>query len=173
MSTIDISKMNLSKISDLIAKNNGESNLLHNRIRELSNQNRYLSEVKENRLMELFTEYIELSTKLDITSYITFTGIQTGVKKGDKSHRPSFSPGDVIEISKKNKKSVVITCITKTHTIFESGVITKRNTTNPNWTFRIDLDSLYHYLTRITKFKQGFDSYVKRTEQLDSLGIII
>lgn len=172
MSTIDISKMTLSQISDLIAKNTGEINLLHTRIRELSNQNSYLSEVKENKLMDLFSEYIELGTKLDLTTYISFTGVQTGIKKGEPTYSPSFIPGDVIEFTKKNKKSIVITCLTKVMSnIDRSTGIRKTSVINPNWTFRIDGNSLYHYLIRIPQFKQGFDSYVKRTEALDLLGL--
>ena len=39
----------------------------------------------------------------------------------------------------------------------------------PNWTFRIDTNNLYHELVRDIQFKQGFESYVRRTEALDLL----
>ena len=42
-------------------------------------------------------------------------------------------------------------------------------TINPNWTFRVDTNSLYQWLMRDAQFKQGFESYVRRTESLDLL----
>ena len=63
-----------------------------------------------------------------------------------------------------------ITCLTKVISKLDktNGVRTSV-TTNPNWTFRIDTNSLYHGLMRDTQFKQGFESYVRRTESLDLL----
>ncbi len=172
MSTIDPSKMTISQITDLIAKNSGEINLLHNRIRELNKQSSYLSEIKQNKFFELFSDYIELGTKLDLTTYANFSGVQTGIKKGEPTYSPSFSPGDVIEFTKKNKKSIVITCLTKVMSSIDRTTGTRKtDVINPNWTFRVDTNSLYHYLMRIPQFKQGFDSYVRRTEALDLLGL--
>jgi hypothetical protein len=172
MSTIDPSKMTISQITDLIAKNSGEINLLHTRIRELNKQSSYLSETKQNKFLELFSDYIELGTKLDLTTYANFTGVQTGIKKGETIYNPSFSPGDVIEFTKKNKKSIVITCLTKVMSKIDTATGTRKTSTiNPNWTFRVDINSLYHYLMRTPQFKQGFDSYVRRTEALDLLGL--
>lgn len=176
MSTIDTSKMTISQITDLIAKNSGEFKLLHDRIRELNKQSSYLSEIKQNKFLELFSDYIELGTKLDLTTYANFTGVQTGIKKEENSHpsaySPSFSPGDVIEFTKKNKKSIVITCLTKVMSKIDISTGTRKTIAiNPNWTFRVDINSLYHYLMRTPQFKQGFDSYVRRTEALDLLGL--
>jgi len=172
MSTIDTSKMTISQITDLIAKNSGEINLLHTRIRELNKQSSYLSETKQNKFLELFSDYIELGTKLDLTTYANFSGVQTGIKKGETIYNPSFSPGDVIEFTKKNKKSIVITCLTKVMSKIDISTGTRKTSTiNPNWTFRVDINSLYHYLMRTPQFKQGFDSYVRRTEALDLLGL--
>jgi hypothetical protein len=172
MSTIDTSKMTISQITDLIAKNSGEFKLLHDRIRELNKQSSYLSEIKQNKFLELFSDYIELGTKLDLTTYANFSGVQTGIKKGEPIYSPSFSPGDVIEFTKKNKKSIVITCLTKVMSKIDTATGTRKTSTiNPNWTFRVDINSLYHYLMRTPQFKQGFDSYVRRTEALDLLGL--
>ena len=172
MSTIDTSKMTISQITDLIAKNSGEFKLLHDRIRELNKQSSYLSEIKQNKFLELFSDYIELGTKLDLTTYANFSGVQTGIKKGETIYNPSFSPGDVIEFTKKNKKSIVITCLTKVMSKIDTATGTRKTSAiNPNWTFRVDINSLYHYLMRTPQFKQGFDSYVRRTEALDLLGL--
>lgn len=172
MSTIDPSKMTISQITDLIVKNSGEFKLLNDRIRELNKQSSYLSEIKQNKFLELFSDYIELGTKLDLTTYASFTGVQTGIKKGEPTYSPSFTPGDVIEFTKKNKKSIVITCLTKVMSKIDTATGTRKTSAiNPNWTFRVDINSLYHYLMRTPQFKQGFDSYVRRTEALDLLGL--
>ena len=170
--SIDTSKMTISQITDLIAKNSGEFKLLHDRIRELNKQSSYLSEIKQNKFLELFSDYIELGTKLDLTTYANFSGVQTGIKKGEPTYSPSFSTGDVIEFTKKNKKSIVITCLTKVMSKIDTATGTRKTSAiNPNWTFRVDINSLYQYLMRTPQFKQGFDSYVRRTEALDLLGL--
>jgi hypothetical protein len=155
MSTIDPGKMTISQIADLIAKNNGEINLLHNRIRELNNQSSYLSEIKQNRFFELFTDYIELGTKLDLTTYANFSGVQTGIKKSEPTYSPSFTPGDVIEFTKKNKKSIVITCLTKVMSnIDRSTGIRKTGVINPNLNLDVALEpyiesQILHFIDRV------------------------
>lgn len=171
MSTIDTSKMTLSQIMDYMAKNTGDINLLNQQIKDLNKQNWNLQEAKNIRLSEFFSDYIELGTNYKVTSYMNLIGVQTGIKKGDITYPSSFSPDDVIEFTKKNKKSIVITCLSKSMYKFENKIRVGPYITKPNWTFRVDTDSLYHYLMRDSQFKQGFDSYLKRCEALELLGI--
>jgi hypothetical protein len=172
---IDVRKMTLAQISNLISSNNDETKLLHTKLNELGNQNKYLLEVKELRIIELFSEYIQIGGKYDVTSYMYLTGIQTGLVKPTTPtkpipKRPNFVDGDVIEFTKRNKKSIVITCLTKNDHSYANGAKTVK-THNPNWTFRIDTDSLYHQLTREPDFKQRFEAYVRRSEALELLGV--
>jgi hypothetical protein len=170
---IDVRKMTLAQITNLISSNNDETKLLHTKLNELGNQNKYLLEVKELRIIELFSEYIQIGSKYDVTSYMYLTGVQTGVKDVGKpitTKKPNFLAGDVIEFTKKNKKSIVITCLTKNDHNYANGARTV-TTHNPNWIFRINTDSLYHHLTREPDFKQRFEAYVRRSEALELLGV--
>ena len=91
---IDVRTMTLAQITNLISSNNDETRLLHTKLNELGNQNKYLLEVKELRIIELFSEYIQIGSKYDVTSYMYLTGVQTGVK--DATKKPNFLAGDVI-----------------------------------------------------------------------------
>lgn len=162
--------LTISQIDIEIVSNAEDINKLHKQLRLLNEKSSQLHRSRENKLHELFSDYIQIGTKYDITKYLNFTGLQTGVKKGEISYSPSFSNGDVIEFTKKNKKSIVITCLTKVISKLDrtNGVRTSV-TTKPNWAFRVDIDSLYHGLIRDPQFKLSFETYVRRTESLNLL----
>lgn len=162
--------MTIAQIDDLISENQKDINNLHKQLRLLGDKNNQLYRSREDKIHELFIDYIQIGSKYTIDRYISFTGVHTGIKKGEQQYSPSFSNGDVIEFTKKNKKSIVITCLNKVISKLDktTGVRTSV-TTNPNWIFRVDTNSLYHGLMRDTQFKQGFESYVRRTESLDLL----
>ena len=144
--------------------------LLQKQVAELSKSNNRLSELKESKLLDSFTEYIELGTTYKFNSYAYLTGVQTGVK--DSFINPNFQDGDQIEFVKKNKKSFVIKCITKVSSKIETPGGKRTNyITHPDWIFRIDIMSLYNYMMRQSQSKEGFNSYVKRKESLELLGI--
>lgn len=162
--------MTIAQIDNLLSKNQEEVNNLHKQLRLLNDKSNQLYRSKEDRLNELFIDYIQIGSKYDINRYMSLSGVHTGIKKGDQQFSPSFSKGDVIEFTKKNKKSIVITCLTKVMSKLDrtTGVRTSE-ITKPNWTFRIDTNNLYHELMRDAQFKQVFESYVRRTESLDLL----
>jgi hypothetical protein len=162
--------MTISQIDTLLSKNLEDINNLHKQLRLLNEKSSQLYRSKEDRLHELFIDYIQIGSKYDINRYMSLSGVHTGIKKGDQQFSPSFSKGDVIEFTKKNKKSIVITCLTKVMSKLDrtTGVRTSE-IIKPNWTFRIDTNNLYHELVRDIQFKQGFQSYVRRTEALDLL----
>ena len=103
--------------------------------------------------------------------YLYFTGVQTGVKKDDKTYAPNFNDGDTFEFIKKNAKSIVIKCTKKVHMKFINGVRSQNIEENPGWTFRVEIESLYQNLIRDEDFKKSFNKYVMRKEALELLGI--
>ena len=160
--------MRISEIESKMISNTEQMRLLQKQVAELSKSNSRLSELKESKLLDMFTEYIELGTIYNVTSYMYLTGVQTGVK--DSFISPNFQDGDVIRFDKKNKKSIVITCLSKSEHKIVNGVrvITM---SSPNWVFRIDISSLYHFMLKRSDFKERFDAYVRRKESLELLGI--
>lgn len=162
--------MRISEIESRMLSNTEQMRLLQKQVAELSKYNNKLSELKESKLLDMFTDYIELGTIYNVTSYMYLTGVQTGVK--DSFINPNFQDGDKIEFIKKNKKSFVIKCITKVTTKIETpGGKRTSHISHPDWIFRIDIMSLYNYMMRQSEFKTSFNSYVKRKESLELLGI--
>jgi hypothetical protein len=171
--------MRISEIESKMISNTEQMRLLQKQVAELSKSNNKLSELKESKLLDMFTDYIELGTIYNVSSYMYLTGVQTGVK--DSFISPNFQDGDKIEFIKKNKKSFVIKCITKVVSKIEtpSGYlcltkitsVRKNHISHPDWIFRIDIMSLYNYMMRQSEFKTSFNSYVKRKESLELLGV--
>ena len=162
--------MRISQIESKMISNTEQMRLLQKQVSELSKTNSKLSELKESKLLDSFTEYIELGTIYNVTSYMYLTGVQTGVK--DSFINPNFQTGDKIEFIKKNKKSFVIKCITKVVSKIETpGGVRTNHITHPDWIFRIDINSLYIYMMRQSEFKTSFNSYMTRKESLELLGI--
>lgn len=162
--------MRITEIESQVLSNTETMRTLQKQVAELSKQNSYLSELKENKLTELFVDYIELGTNYTFDTYAYLNGVQTGVQSGFIS--PNFQDGDQIEFLKKNKKSFVIKCITKISSKIETSSGLRRNhITHPDWIFRVDISSLYHFMLKRPEFKSRFDAYVRRKESLDLLGI--
>jgi hypothetical protein len=162
--------MRISEIESKMISNTEQMRLLQKQVAELSKSNNRLSELKESKLLDMFTEYIELGTIYNVTGYMYLNGVQTGVK--DSFINPNFQDGDKIEFVKKNKKSFVIKCITKVTTKIETpGGKRTNHISHPDWIFRIDIMSLYNYMMRQSEFKTSFNSYTKRKESLELLGI--
>jgi hypothetical protein len=160
--------MRITEIESQISNNYETIKTLQKQVADLSKKNFHLSQIKENKLTELFIDYIELGTTYTFNSYAYLTGVQTGVKTDFKS--PNFQNGDVIRFDKKNKKSIVVTCLNKSEHKIANGVGSV-SMSNTNLIFRIYIDSLYQFMLRSPDFKSRFDAYVRRKESLDLLGI--
>jgi len=101
--------MRIKEIESQIISNYETIKTLQKQVADLSKKNFSLSQLKENKLTELFIDYIELGTTYTFNSYAYLNGVQTGVKTDFKS--PNFKDGDVIRFDKKNKKSRIIILI--------------------------------------------------------------
>jgi hypothetical protein len=159
--------MRVSEIESQISVNNREVAELQKKINDLYKKNNSLVQLRDSKLLESFIDYIEVGTTYNFTTYAYLTGIQTG----GTGVKPNFMNGDSIEFIKKNSKSIVVKCTTKVVSHFDINNIRTKSITNPNWTFRIDIMSLFVFMRSRPEFKTGFDSYVRRRESLESLGI--
>lgn len=168
--------MRIIEIESQILNNTKQIREFQKQVSELSKINSDLSQTKEIRLLEMFSDYIELGSTYTFNRYAYLNGVQTGVKnqKIDTISfiLPNFTSGDSIEFVKKNKKSFVIKCITKIISKIENpNAVRTKHVTNPNWIFRISIVSLYNNMIKNTEFKSKFDAYVRRKESLELLGI--
>ena len=159
--------MRVSEIESQISVNNREVADLQKKINDLYKKNNSLVQLRDSKLLESFIDYIEVGTTYNFTTYAYLTGIQTG----GTGVKPSFRDGDSIEFIKKNSKSIVVKCTTKVVSKLDKNGNTIKSITNPNLTFRIDIWSLFGFMRSRPEFKTGFDSYIRRRESLESLGI--
>ena len=169
--------MRIQQIQDKITENNNLMKSLQKQVAELSQENARLSVERENKLVEYFKDYIELGTSYKVTNWMYLTGVQTSLKKDEKSHSPNFQTDDVFEFVKKNAKSIVIKCTTKIKSTYSSNTgsvfptKTLQTVENPGWIFRVETLSLYQSLLKDPNFSEPFKKYVMRKESLELLGI--
>ena len=166
--------MRIQQIQDKILENNKFMKSLQNQVAQLSRENSDLAIQRENKLIEYFKDYIELGTSYKvINNYMYLNGVQTSLKKDDKTYAPNFQTDDVFEFVKKNAKSIVIKCTTKIKSTYNSNNSSKVTEVieNPGWVFRVETLSLYHSLLKDPSFAEPFKKYVARKEALDMLGI--
>jgi hypothetical protein len=154
--------MNISELRLKIDQNSQLSKDLQNQYRKLDNENRLLQSQLRSKEIEALSDYIEIGQSHTIFKFVSFSGVQTG----GNTESLYFRENDVIEFIKKNKRSIVIKCTKRLTT--KGGIISE---TNPNSTFRINIDSMYHYLMSDKTFKLGFETFLNRKESLNILGI--
>jgi hypothetical protein len=160
--------MRISEIESQIATNRNAIKELQNQISKLSAKTSELERLKEESKLKTFVEYIEVGSTYEFHSYTYLTGVESGSKTGLQSN---FVKGDVIEIVKKNKMSIVIKCIKKISSKRDSNNMRVLSESNPNAQFRIDIQSLFVNMIRDSQFSDGLKTYYKRKEALDELGI--
>ena len=160
--------MRLSEIELQIATNKNAMRELQTQITKLSIKTSELERLKEYAKLKTFVEYIEVGSTYEFHSYTYLTGVESGSKTGLQSN---FVKGDVIEIVKKNKMSIVIKCIKKISSTRDSNNMRVLSESNPNAQFRIDIQSLFVNMIKDSQFSDGLKTYQKRKEALDELGI--
>jgi hypothetical protein len=162
--------MRIQQIQDKILENNNLMKSLQNQVSQLSRENSELAHKREMKLIEYFKDYIELGTSYKVTSWMYLSGVQTNIKKDDKTYSPNFQTNDVFEFVKKNAKSIVIKCTSKIQSTYDKG-IRQDKIISPGWIFRVETLNLYQSLLKDPNFAEPFKKYVGRKEALDMLGI--
>jgi len=160
--------MRLSEIELQIATNKNAMRELQTQITKLSIKTSEFERLKEYAKLKTFVEYIEVGSTYEFHSYTYLTGVESGSKTGLQSN---FVKGDVIEIVKKNKMSIVVKCIKKISSTRDSNNMRVLSESNPNAQFRIDIQSLFVNMIRDSQFSDGLKTYQKRKEALNELGI--
>jgi hypothetical protein len=159
--------MRLSKIELEISQLRKELSILQSQVTETSKKLQWFNQIRNDKLRSGFVDYIQIGSTYQFDKMMRLDGIQTGLKKGEIGRNPYFSPGDIIEFVKKNKKSVVI----KTHKF----LIIKRvdnafvSVNATGITFRIDINSLYHMMIYDDNFYKNLVNYISREEALSYL----
>ena len=110
--------MRISEIDNQISANNQQMKALQKQVAELSRANSQLSSERDNKKMQYFLDWIEIGQQFNVNTFMWMSGVQTGIKLGDKSYNPHFQTGDVIEFVKKNVKSIIIKVITKVKSVY-------------------------------------------------------
>ena len=125
--------------------------------------------VLNNKLVDLNKAYndILLNGFLD---YLTVGDQFTLTKMFFGASKDIFiiNPQDVIEIVKKNKKTVIVKYVKK---FSFNADRSDRTETSPNTLFKVDLNKLFDIYKSDTDFKKRLISSINRKMKLDELGI--
>jgi hypothetical protein len=158
--------MNLSQLQNLIDEKTNKSKVLHKQLNELHQDLNRLREQFNQLEMQEFVDYLQIGELIEFSNYYSFSGYCK-----DPKANTSFSSGEKIKISKKNKKSIVIEVVKKFQKRWDEkqkkSIIIGE--TNPGWLIRVDINSFFHFYMKNMTLKVAFDSYVKRKHALDSL----
>jgi hypothetical protein len=128
-----------------------------------------LTAKKQQKYKESFLEFIEIGFRYEFISYSNLTGVQTGLKKGEKPESPHFRKGDEIEVVKKNRVSFVVRCVKKLSHKFDPSISKNVPTYTSDQTFRIDIESFYHQLTSNSEFYKQLTLYINRKDALSEI----
>jgi hypothetical protein len=117
-----------------------------------------LNTLYNNTLINGFLDYINVGEKFTLVK-ICFRPV-----------RDIFviNPGDVFEIVKKNKKSVIIKYVKKVTLNADRSV---RTETSPNTVHKIDLNKLFDIYKNDPEFTKRLNSSIDRAIKLEQLGI--
>ena len=123
---------------------------------------------------ELFLEYLNLNEPIQFDKFKHFRGIQINIintpklNNGTNVWNCSFTAGDIVQIIKKNKRSVIVKCIHKNISNYTNGQRTN-TTTNPESCFRVDIDDFKSHMLNDHSFYKSFTTWIKRKISLDSI----
>ncbi len=162
--------MRISEIDSKYNSNKEAIRELQKQVAALSVQNNELAQLKESKLLDYFSEWIEIGSEYHINNYFNIKAVQTGLKAGQNSISPFLKQGDIIQFTKKNPKSIIIKVTTKINIKVVDGQRISE-TIHPNWTYRVDTKELYDRIMRDSESSERFKTYVIRKESLELLGI--
>jgi hypothetical protein len=150
--------MNLSEIIAERDKLKIESTALQLRQNGITTKLMELNNLYNNTLINSFLDYINVGEQFTL------------VKMAFRPTKDVFviNPGDVFEIVKKNKKSVIIKYTKKVTLNADRNV---RTETSPNTVHKIDLSKLFDIYRSDTDFTKRLITSIDRKNKLDQLGI--
>ena len=150
--------MNVSEIIAERDKLKMESAALQLRQNRITTKLMYLNTLYNNTLINGFLDYINVGEQFTLVK-MTFRPVKDVFV---------INPGDVFEIVKKNKKSVIIKYVTKVTLNADRSI---RTETSPNTVHKIDLNKLFDIYQNDTEFISRLISSIDRTIKLEQLGI--
>lgn len=148
--------MKLREIKQQLKEERQKLKLVIEKHTEISKTISKLIQQSNDIVMQYFVDYLEIGSKWTFHQYSFPSGVVV-----IKQHNwpTTFSSGDVIEIVKKNQKSIVIKLIKKFSKPGES----------PNCLYRIELKSFKDMMTRSTNFGNSFNTWILRQNALDDI----
>ena len=145
--------MTLSEVQKLekeISDSTKKVKQLQSEIKSLNSKMIDLRKTKSEIELKLFFDFIEIGTKIEFKSMYGFEG------------SPYFRVGEIVQIVKKNKKSIVIQRINK----FE-----RKEFIQSDEKFRVSIPSIYYFFKSDKEFIKQFETYLTRKESIEKLGL--
>ena len=111
-------------------------------------------------------------TLQEVIEKITYNTPLKGIQLSNKASKlyPAFRPGDKLQFIRKNTKSIVIK-VKKINFTNKHRQILHPSHIYDGTLFRVDMESLYYNLMRNTTYWNIFQTYLKRKESIEKLGI--
>jgi hypothetical protein len=158
MTIIEV-KQKITEVSSI------QRNLI-NKLSEVNSEIGKLNNLLHQMNMDTFSEYLKVGFTIELKNWFNISMVPlTG------SQNITMRPGDVIELSKINKKTFVFK-LTK-HTIRKRiGPLNPKlieEVKHPNWQYRIQIEDMYHFLMRDPDFKKSFENWQNREIVLNEL----
>lgn len=166
--------MNYAEIENILLKEREIYKELSKQARECYRKIEDLKSKKEKMESDLFLEYISLNEPFEFSRYTYLSGVQVNLKEtptlnnGSHNWSCNFSTGDIIQVIKKNKRSVIIECISKNVSKYENGKKVV-NVVTPKSQFRVNIDNYRSCMLQDKNFHESFKTWIKRKNSLDSI----
>lgn len=171
--------MNYIEIEKELRFQRNKYSLLQKEIRAISENISKLQQQYSLLEEEYFVQYIQLNEPITLTRFVSFSGIQTNVKSAESFARtgaptgsqlwnPHFGTDDVIQVVKKNKKSIVIQCIKKKISKSENGK-TSYTFVDPKTCFRINVHDFKSWYLSDKNLIERFKTWIKREQSLNNI----
>ena len=159
--------MTITEVKQKISEKTSTQRSLINQLSKVNSEIGKLNNLFHQLNIDSFSTYLKVGFSIELKNWFNITIVPlTG------SEKVIIRKGDVIELSKKNKKTFVfkLTKYIKRKNI--SSPLNSKFTeevTHPNWQYRIQIEDMYHFLMRDTDFKKSFENWQNRESILNDL----
>jgi hypothetical protein len=163
--------MTITQLKQKISETVSTQRSLINQLSEINSEIGKLNKLLHQMNMDAFSEYLKVGFTIELKNWFNVNFIPLS-----GSSNVTIRPGDVLELSKINKKSFVFKLTKHTNKKLISGNFLYslnakylEETIHPNWQYRIQIEDMYQFLMRDPDFKNSFDNWINRENLLNEL----
>lgn len=161
--------MRIKDLKDQIKDNFSKIRSLNQELYKLRRDNQELEYKQDTLIKDYFYQYLELGSKITFKNHNYIRAVVSGKETPESikvftGNQVRFQSGDVIQIVKKNKKSIVVKYILR-------NSFGSKDPEQLDLNLRIETDELFYNLNKDHEFQISFDKFVNRSESLSELDL--